>query len=303
MLLDILSILGGGGLLYFGGDWLVDGVSRLAYRLNVPAVMVALIVMGFGTSAPELVVAINAMLAGTPDIAMGNVLGSNIANLLLVLALAALVTPMAIDRDVLRIDGTAMLIAALALWMSAYDGTISRLDAALLVLGMLAYLGARWRSLDDEAAAPNLSREGMLHTLGITAAALLALPVGAHFFVAGAANIATTLGVSEALIGLTVVAIGTSLPEIATCLVAAMRKEAEMILGGVLGSNVFNGTVVIAGAAAVGTIPVAEVFQSFWLPVMVGASLVTILFLRTGFQLSRLEAMVMLALYGGIFLV
>lgn len=302
MVLDLLFLVAGGALLYFGGDWLVDGVSALANRLRVPAVMVALIVMGFGTSAPELVVAIKAMLAGVPDIAMGNVLGSNIANVLLVLALAALVTPIAVDRDILRIDGTAMIAAALALGFCAFDGIISRLDATLLVLGMLVYLGARWCSFDKNDA-PGSGHDRLFPSLGISAAALVCLPLGAHIFVAGASDIATTLGVSEAIIGLTVVALGTSLPEIAACLAAAIRREPEMILGGVLGSNVFNSTVVIAGAAAVANIPVAEVFQNFWIVVMVGTSLVTLLFLRTGFRLNRLEAMVMLVLYGGIFLV
>mgnify|MGYP001792605849 CR=1 FL=1 len=301
MLVDILFIAGGGALLYLGGNWLVDGVSGLALGLRVPPVMVALIVVGFGTSAPELVVAINAMLAGSPDIALGNVIGSNIANLLLVLALAALVTPIIIDRHILRFDGTAMVIAALALWLTAYDGATTRLDAGLLFLGMLAYLGLRWRSLADEAEL-DFSKTGMLQTLGLTVAALIALPVGSHMFVGGAANMAATLGVSEAIIGLTVVAIGTSLPEIATCLAAAMRKQVDTLLGGVLGSNVFNSSVVVTGASLVGAIPIATVFQTFWLPIMVGASLVTIFFLRTGFQLSRLEATLMLALYGGIFL-
>lgn len=302
MLVDILLIAGGGALLYFGGNWLVDGVSGLALCLRVPPVMVALLVVGFGTSAPELVVAINAMLAGSPGIALGNVIGSNIANLLLVLALAALVTPIIIDRHILHFDGAAMVIAALALWLAAYDGTLSRLDAGLLFLGMLAYLGFRWRSLAEEAEL-DLAQTGMLQTLGLTVAALIALPVGAHVFVGGAAQMAAKLGVPEAIIGLTVVAIGTSLPEIATCLAAAIRKQVDTLLGGVLGSNVFNSSVVVAGASLVGAIPVATAFQSFWLPVMIGASILTILFLRTGFRLSRLEATVMLALYGGIFLI
>ncbi|MEQ8657433.1 MAG: sodium:calcium antiporter [Hyphomicrobiales bacterium] len=302
MLVNILLIAGGGALLYLGGNWLVDSVSGLALGLRVPHVMVALIVVGFGTSAPELVVAINAMLAGSPDIALGNVIGSNLANLLLVLALAALVTPIIVDRHILHFDGTAIVIGALGLWLAAFDGTLSRLDACLLFLGMLAYLGLRWRSLTEEAELV-FSKTGMLQTIGLTVAALIALPVGSHMFIGGAAHMAATLGVSEAIIGLTVVAIGTSLPEIATCLAAAFRKQVDTLLGGVLGSNVFNSSVVVAGASMVGVIPVVAVFQTFWLPIMVGASLVTILFLRTGFRLSRLEAMAMLALYGGVFLV
>jgi cation:H+ antiporter len=195
MLIDIVLIASGCALLYFGGNWLVDGVSDLALSLRVPPVMVGLIVVGFGTSAPELVVAIQAMLTDAPDIALGNILGSNIANLLLVLALAALVHPITIDRRILHLDGTMMVIAALALWLAAQDGMLSRVDAELLFLGMLAYLGMRWRSLVDEVET-DPGRKNMLQTLALTAAALIALPVGSHMFVGGAARIASALGVS-----------------------------------------------------------------------------------------------------------
>lgn len=301
--LDGLFLLIGGGLLFYGGDWLVDGIEELAERLKVPPVILAFVIMGFGTSAPELFVAVDAMLADAPDIAMGNVLGSNIANLLLVLAIAALIAPLAIDGEVLRIDGGAMLTGAVALWLVSMDGLVSRLDAVLLFLGMLAYLVMRWRTLPPSDGADCGPAGGWLVAAGKCCVALIALPTGAHLFVEGAIGIAHFLGASEALIGLTVVAVGTSLPEMASCFVAALRRQSGMILGGILGSNVFNGTVVLGTAAFVAPVMVESDFITFWIPVASVASVASLVFLRTGFFLSRREAMIMLVGYAVIFAV
>lgn len=301
--LDILFLLIGGGLLFYGGDWLVDGIADLAEGLGVPPVLLAFVVMGFGTSAPELFVAVDAILADAPDIAMGNVVGSNIANLLLVLAIAALIAPLAIDGDVLRIDGGAMLAGAIALGLVALDGVVSRIDAALLVLGMLIYLGMRWRTLppsDDAECGPS---GGWLVAAGKCCVALIALPAGAHLFIEGAIGVAARLGAPEALIGLTVVAVGTSLPEMASCFAAAMRRQSGMIIGGILGSNVFNGTIVLGAAALVAPVAVADEFIVFWIPIALAASVASLVFLRTGFFLSRREAMIMLVAYVAIFTV
>ncbi|MCK0097448.1 calcium/sodium antiporter [Yoonia sp. F2084L] len=303
MLVELTLLTLGCGLLYFGGDWLVDGVTGLAAHLRVPPVIVAFVVMGFGTSAPELFVAVNAMLVPSPDIAMGNVVGSNIANLLLVLAVAALITPLNVDRRVLHIDGAAMLAAAIALCFVALDGTVSRLDAILLVVAMAAYLILRWRTLPDQDEPDELATESLRGPVIMSICALVALPFGAHLFIDGAIGIANRFGVSEALIGLTVVALGTSLPELASCIAAALRRNANIILGGILGSNVFNSTIVLGGAAIVAPITVTESILGFWLPMMIAASLSTIAFLRTDLLLSRKEASVMLASYLAIFIV
>lgn len=302
MHVELLSIALGCGMLFYGGDWLVDGIAQLAAHLKVPPVMVAFVVMGFGTSVPELFVAVDAMLASEPDIAMGNVVGSNIANLLLVLALTALITPLVIDRDVLVIDGGAMLLVAFGLWAAAADGAISRFDAALLVLAMLAYVAVRWRSVASQDVSNDASTGSLRSAIAWSAAAFIALPLGAHLFIEGAIGIANRFDIDEALIGLTVVALGTSLPEAAACLAAAFRRRSDMILGGILGSNIFNGTIVLGSAAMVAPVVVAENFLVFWIPAMIGASLIVLAFLRTDFLLTRREASLMLVGYASIFI-
>lgn len=292
---DIMALTFGGGLLYIGGDWLVDGVSSLAKRFRVPPVLVAFILLGFGTSAPELFVATNAALTNKPDIAVGNIVGSNIANLLLVLAMSAVMAPLTIDRITLRIDGSVMLGAAATLWLLALDGVVSRFDAAILITGLGVYLLMRWRSLfdvDDTEEKPPVRKAVML-----SVAALLALPIGADLFVEAAGNIARELGVSEAIIGVTLVAIGTSLPEIAVSLTAALQRQTDMILGGILGSNVFNGTLVLGSAALLRPMAVGDVFLQFWIPAMFAATVLALIFLRTGHRLSRAEGGTMLAAY------
>ncbi|KIT18046.1 calcium/sodium antiporter [Jannaschia aquimarina] len=301
MLLETAFLAAGCGLLFLGGDWLVDGIAGLAGHLRVPPVIVAFVVMGFGTSAPELFVAINAMSVPSPDVAMGNIVGSNIANLLLVLAITALIAPLSIDRDVLRIDGTAMLVGALALAFVCSDGVVSVGDAVGLVAGMLCYLALRWRSLPDTDEAEDPGAHRLWAAAAVCLAALVALPLGANLFIGAAIDIAGRLGVSEAMIGLTVVALGTSLPELAACVAAVLRRHSGMILGGILGSNVFNGTIVLAGAAIVAPVGVGDAFLTFWIPVMVGASVVTLAFLRTGYILCRREAAVMLVAYAALF--
>jgi cation:H+ antiporter len=300
MFQEITFLVIGGLLLFFGGDWLVDGVAGLAKRFRVPPVVVAFVVMGFGTSAPELFVSVNAVMIGSSDLAVGNVVGSNIANLLLVLALAALITPLPIKRQTLWFDGTAILVAAVAFWILASDGLLSGGDAILLIGGMFGYLWLRWQNLGDEEeeSEPEISfvRSGVLTVL-----ALLALPAGAHCFVEGASSLAIRMGVPESLIGLTIVAVGTSLPEVAACVAAAIRKKADMVIGGVLGSNVFNGTIVIGASALVHPIAIPVEFQAFWLPLMTGATVVSLLLMLTGYRLTRLEGAVMLIGYAAIF--
>ncbi|WP_299793630.1 calcium/sodium antiporter [uncultured Marivita sp.] len=300
--LDILFLSIGGALLFYGGDWLVDGIEGIAAKYRLPPVLVAFVVMGFGTSAPEFFVAVEATLSGAPDIAMGNVVGSNIANLLLVLAVTALIMPLAIDRNVLRIDGGAMLLSALALGAVAADGMVSRSDALLLIAGMLGYLGFRYWTLPMTATVDHDPAQGYSASVFRCVTALVALPAGAYLFIDGAVGIAKLVGVSETIIGLTVVALGTSLPEMASCVAAALRRKSDMVLRGILGSNVFNGTIVLGSAALAVPLPVSPDFTGFWIPVMLVGSVITLIFLRSGFVLSRREASIMLIGYFAVFL-
>lgn len=295
MTFDIALLLVGGALLFYGGDWLVDGAKAIADRLRVSPMLVAIVLMGFGTSAPELFLSVDAVLADRHAIAVGNVVGSNIANLLLVLALTAVLSPVAVAQGTLRTDGAAMLLATVAFAFVAVDGLITLLDGAILILGMIAYLVLRCRTdcgCDDTGLPLPVMKSSLLVGAGI-----VALPSGAHAFVEGAAGLAASIGVSEAVIGMTVVAIGTSLPELAACVVAALKRQADMALGNILGSNVFNSTIVIGAAAFAGPVEVAGVFIDRGLWIMIAATVVTLVLLRTDRQLDRREGMAMLAAY------
>lgn len=240
----LLFLALGGMLLFYGGDWLVDGIERLSVAFRILSVIVAFVAMGFGTSAPESFVAIQAMLAVAPDVAVGNAVGSNIANLLLLLALAALIAPLVIASDILRVDGGAMLLAALSLCVVARDAVVTRTDATVLLLGMAIYLLLRWHCLEREGNVETQSTGGLPKAIGWCAAVVIALPVRTHLFIGGAVGPAGSLRISEALIVLTAVAFGASLPKIATFAAAVPGHQPDLILSGMLSSNVFNRTIV-----------------------------------------------------------
>jgi len=299
MLFHVSHLLIGGALLYFGGDWIVDGARSLAVRLRISPLLVSMVLIGFGTSAPELFVGITAVSNGHFDIAMGNVIGSNIANLLLVLALTAVITPIATTRRLLWVDGGAALTATLGFILVCLDGEVSRIEAGILIAALLGFVYYRLKAdvadedeEDDEIFA--MPKAVLLAVLG-----LIALPVGAHLFVVGAVGSATYMGVPEAVIGLTVVAIGTSLPEMAACLSAAAKKQRDMAIGNILGSNVFNSTVVIGGASLFVPMQVSERFLMSDLWLMLGFTFAALFLMRTAFQLSRIEGGLMLVAYTG----
>lgn len=308
LLRTLLFALGIAGL-YFGAEWLVRGASRLARALGVGALVVGLTVVAFGTSAPELVVGVLASLRGSADVAIGNVVGSNIVNIALILGVAAMIRPMAVQMKLLLREAPVMIGAALTLPLLGWDGAISRLDGGLLLLGFLAYLafmarGARtepeavqaefleWE--EQEGTGPNGSR---LRDVGLVAVGIVALGVGAELMVGSAVWFARTLGVSEMTIALTVVALGTSLPELATTVVAAARREADIALGNVVGSNIFNSLLILGAAAGARPLAVDPSIWRFEVPVMVGLSLLFVPLALTGRKVERWEGGVLLAGY------
>jgi cation:H+ antiporter len=301
MITAMAALLAGGALLFFGGNWLVDGAVDLARRLRISSVLVAIFVVGFGTSLPELVVSVTAVTGDADAIAMGNVVGSNIANLLFVLAASALILPITIPSICLRLDGLAMGLSAALLAALCVDGALTWLDGLILCGALLAFVFVR-TMLDG--AGDEVTLEGAmpgLATAGAICGGLLALPLGAHLFVFGGVELARALGVSEAVIGLSVVALGTSLPEFATCIAAAVKRQSGVIVGNILGSNVFNSTLVIGGAALAGTISVDPIFTRSVLWIMIFATALSLFFMWTGARLNRAEGLVMLALYiGGV---
>ena len=303
MLVDLLLVAGGLVLLLFAGDFLVRGAVNLSLRLGIPAFLVGMTVVAFGTSAPELLVSVQAVLAGAGGLALGNVVGSNIANILLVMGAPALIAPVLLGRESLR-DFGIMIGATLLFIVLAFTGVIGLWQALVLLAAFGLFMadsiirGKKARiDLDElEGADPNLRGPKIAIYLAL---GLIGLPIGAQLLVTGAVDIAESLGVSEVVIGLTIVAIGTSLPELATTLMAALRREGGVALGNILGSNLFNLLLILGVAGLIGpmTVPAEMLRLDLW--VMLGAALVLAPFIWTGRPVGRLFGVVLLLVYGG----
>lgn len=288
MLLDYLSVLGGLVGLFLGGEFLVRGSVGIARRLAMPPLLIGLTVVGFGTSTPELLVSVQAALDGVPDIALGNVVGSNIANMLLIIGVTALVWPVVVSGDTLRRDTGVMVLASLVLVPLFALGEVGRMAGLAMAAGLagylaLAYLQSNGDAGEEDAAPP----PPVWQSLVWVAIGLAALMLGARFLVDGSVNIARSYGISEAFIGLTIVAIGTSLPELATSLIAAFRRHSEIAIGNVIGSNIFNVLGILGITAVIKPIPVSDRFLTFDLPVMIAVSLALTALLLTRAVIGR----------------
>jgi len=310
----LLHLLGGSLLLYFGAQWLVAGSTALALTLRIPQLIVGLTVVAYGTSTPEVIVSVQAALAGHPAVAIGNVIGSNIANIGLILGTAALIAPARVDRA-LRVRELPVLLVATALVPATLiNGAISRFEASVLLACGVLYTGWMIRAARaaSEVAAARVDTEverevadaaGAPMALGPSRAALIAvfglgvLLVGGTLFVDGAVSAAHALGMSERLVGLTVVAVGTSLPELVTSVVAARRGHSDLAIGNVVGSNVFNVFLCLGASALVGNVgaPLRELASDLVaLGVMTAVAAVLI---RSDRTISRTEGAVAVGLY------
>ena len=269
--------------LFFGGEALVRGSVGIARRMAIPPLLIGLTVVGFGTSTPELLVSVGAAWRGVPDIALGNIIGSNIANILLIIGLSALVWPIKVMGATLRRDTAVMMAAALVLVPIFALAQMGRISGLVLVAGLAGYLIWAYRQPgdaapeDEDTSAPASTLVSALWVIG----GLVALMVGARFLVDGAVSIARGYGISEAFIGLTIVAVGTSLPELATSLIAAFKRQSEIAIGNIVGSNIFNVLGILGVTALIAPIPVASRFLTFDLPVMIGVSLILTALLLT----------------------
>ena len=300
-----LRFVAGFVLLIVGAEFLVRGASSLAQRFGVSPLVVGLTVVSFGTSAPELAVSVGGSLSGEADVAVGNIVGSNVMNVLLILGLAAVITPLIVRDRLVRFDVPLLIGVSLAAWLMSADGVIGRLEGSILVATLVLYLatllfGAREGKTAPEAndaeAAPSGSVPG---NVGLILLGLLGLTLGARWLVEGAVATAEWAGLSKLVIGLTVVAIGTSLPEIATSVLAAYRGERDVAVGNVVGSNLFNlmfvlGLTAILPPAGVAVSRAAFVFD---LPVMVASAVVLLPILFTGGRISRREGALLLAYF------
>lgn len=313
----IFQLLAGFVLLLVGAEVLVRGASRLAAAIGMSQLVIGLTVVALGTSAPEFAVSLQSALSGSVDLAIGNAVGSNILNTLLILGISALVIPLAVSKDVMRVDFPVMLIATAGLYYLAMDGVLSLIDGLILFSTMVAYLTwlvwcserRRRKRKRDDARAINAAGEiqaetpktllSVVFNLVLVVVGLGLLIYGCDLFVDACVKTARTLGVSELMIGLTIVSLGTSLPELLTCLVAALRGHRDIAVGNVVGSNLFNilGVLGLTAIVANNGLPVAAAAISFDIPVAIGAVLLCIPVFITGWKISRKEGALMVACY------
>jgi cation:H+ antiporter len=260
MPLDLLMLAVGGAMLYFGAEWLVQGAAGLAVRLGVAPLLIGLTIVSYATSAPELAVSVSAALGGDSPLVLGNVFGSNIANIGLILGVTALISPPHSDGSMARRELIVLLGATVAAPAMLIDGTLGAADGVILLLGSVAFtwLTIRWsrsRPADlDEVPTEETREKGTLVAVGLLG--LCVLIAGGEAFVRGAVGLAQALGVDERVIGLTIVAFGTSVPELAASVVAALRGHSDLAIGNVIGSNIFNLLLVLGTAAAIDPISV-----------------------------------------------
>jgi cation:H+ antiporter len=311
MIVAILLLIAGGGLLLVGAEALVKGASRLAGLLGISPLIVGLTVVAYGTSAPEMAVSVQSSLAGQGDIALGNVIGSNIFNVLVILGLSSLVAPLVVAQQLIRLDVPIMIGVSALLLLFSVDQRLQSSDGVILLIGgvvytvFLIYLSRRETNAevqaeyDQEYGVKKRSRLSWLLNLGWMGLGLGTLVLGSRLFIHGAVSIATAIGVSQLVIGLTIVAAGTSLPELATSIVATLRGERDIAVGNVVGSNIFNILTVLGVTSLVSgdgvIIPTAVLH--FDIPVMVAVAVACIPIFATGNVISRWEGVLFSGYY------
>ncbi len=302
---NLLLLLLGLVILTVGAEALVRGASGIAARLGVAPLIIGLTVVAFGTSAPELAVSIASSLSGRGEIALGNVVGSNIFNVLFILGLSALVAPLSVASQLIRVDVPVMIGVSVLTLLLGLNGGISRIEGGLLFVGLLVYIGfqvvqgRRERQAADASPVGDQTDSAFWLNPLLVFAGLVALVLGSRLLVSSAVAIAQTLGMSELIVGLTIVAAGTSLPELATSVVASLRGERDIAVGNVVGSNVFNllGVLGLASLVSPEGIAVAGQALRFDLPVMVATAVACLPIFVTGREIARWEGGLFLAYY------
>lgn len=282
MFFDVVMILAGIAMLFYGADWLVEGAAKLATSFGIPALVVGLTLVAFGTSVPELLVSMIAASQGSSDIALGNVVGSNIANIGLVLGSTVLLFPIAVNRRVIRQEMPIMLGFSVLTFVLALNGSLSRLDGFLLFTGLIIFnfivvrKALRGEEVEVEELDDFLDEEEVnrLREVGRVVVGVLVLVVGARLLVLGATSLARQAGISELVIGITLVAFGTSLPELATSMVSAFRGDVDISVGNIVGSNIYNLLAVLGLTSLVRPITVAPQVVRFELPIMLAFSFI-----------------------------
>ena len=305
LLMITILIVGGLVLLFFGADWLVKGAVTMALHLGLSPLIVGLTVVALGTSLPEALVSVKASLDNQGGIALGNVIGSNILNIALILGLSALIQPLKVDSHLVKADVPLLVGASFLLMVLLEDFHISRMEGALLLLGIVFYVCGNIMTVkrtspeEDKIEGmeiPEDPSKNLLRDIGFLILGLIALAFGSNFLVSGAVDLARLWGLSEALIGLTIVSIGTGTPELATALMAAYRKTADIAIGNAVGSNLFNIMFVVGLAGFVAPMDATGINSSD-LYVMFGLTILLLPTVWTGMVLDRKEGFLFLAVY------
>jgi len=305
LLMIAILIVGGLVLLFFGADWLVKGAVTMALHLGLSPLIVGLTVVALGTSLPEALVSVKASLDNQGGIALGNVIGSNILNIALILGLSALIQPLKVDSHIVKADVPLLVGASFLLMVLLEDFHISRMEGALLLLGIVFYVCGNIMTVkrtspeEDKIEGieiPEDPSKNLFRDIGFLILGLIALAFGSSFLVSGAVDLARLWGLSEALIGLTIVSIGTGTPELATALMAAYRKTADIAIGNAVGSNLFNIMFVVGLAGLVAPMDATGI-KSSDLYVMFGLTILLLPTVWTGMVLDRKEGFLFLAVY------
>jgi len=302
ILIIILYFVIGLVALYFGGERLVSGASNLARMLGISPMVIGLTVVAFGTSSPEFLVCIMAALQGSSDIVVGNIVGSNISNIALILGVSAILCPIVINVKLIKVEVPIMILLTLLLYILSIRHQIGRLEGGFLFAAIIAFTGysyytARKEPYKSKAGFEEIKKNGgYLKQAVFLVLGLAGLIIGARLLVDSAITLAQMFGVSEFIIGITAVAIGTSLPELSTSIVAALRKEQDIIVGNIIGSNIFN-IGILGLVSVIQPITVEPSLLRFEFPVMIFFTILVLPLMRTGFRVSKREGIVLLLLY------
>lgn len=303
LILNVLAVAGGLAMLYFGAEWLIQGSINISNRLKISQLVIGLTVVAFGTSTPELSVSVSSALQGFADVALGNVVGSNIVNIGVILGISAAITPIAVSKSTIRKEIPIMIGAALLLAAIIFDGKIDFLDGIILIAGIVGFVIFSYKSSKKESDMETIKSQTeitqkrfLTKSLMLVAIGLGLLTVGAFLTVDNSVVIAKSLGISELVIGLTLVAIGTSLPELITSVVAARKGHSDLSIGNIVGSNIFNIFAILGIASVIAGIQVNEKII-LDIIVMIAFSVILIPIMRSGFKISRKEGLLLLAGY------
>ena len=305
-LLAIIQLIAGFVLLFFGGDWLVNGGVALARRFRISPLVIGMTIVAFGTSAPELLVSMTSSIKGSAGIAMGNVIGSNIANIGLILGVTAMLCPIPTENRKVSANGLVMILASLLALVFSLNNGLSRIEGLILFAGIILFtvisirLGRTKQNTTQPDAEPQVNEMSVLVALLLVALSCAMLAFGADFMVDGATSIAQALGVSDKVIGLTIVALGTSLPELAASVAAALKKEMDISIGNIIGSNIFNLMCVLGVSASIRPIPFDYMQYRMDFVIMMAFSAGLIILIqpwKAQGRLGRISGIIMFAAY------